>query len=824
MAFTASAQEEEGGENDPAPSGDDGSDDPQGEESAATTAPGSETPPPPTPAPGVDLRDSEAIVNLDLVKDKDIKEFIELMSKWTNRNFLVDKSISGTVTLVSPAQVTVKQAYDIFLSVLAVNGFTTVDVGKVTKIIPRKDAKQNPIPTISGKLPRDNDAIITQLIPLINIDCNDVAQAFANLIGSDGDMFAYGPSNMVIISDSASNVQRLYRIIQQLDQEGAEQNIEVIPLEYANAEVLAEIIVQLFEEGVRKSMMTTAARRFSSGRTRGSRRSRIGSIRGAGRSSSVGSTNIPTQTIPNIIADTRTNSLVVKSSSFGIGRVRQIVKKLDQPLPGGEGKIHVIYLQNADAEELAMTLADLSTGSTGGTGISSRNSKNKRGGLRGGRTGIGSKAGNLAGRMGGLAGRLGSRGQMAGGGTGRGGIASTSGRLFADFDGAVRITADPPTNSLVIVASPRDFKIMKEVIDKLDIPRRQVYVEAVIMEITMERGLDLGFEFRSTNDPGDDGIQVIGGSNYGGIQNAAANPLGISGFALGAVDGTITYGGQEFPNIGALFRAFQTDRDINVLSTPNILTMDNEESEIVVADNIPFITGQIFSANNSNPTTTIERQDVGITLRITPQINESDFVRLEIYQESSNVTDSPEGLAAAEVGITTSKRTTTTLVVVKDRQCVIIGGLMKDNVSVIDAKVPVLGDIPVLGYLFKSSRRKVEKTNLLIFLTPYVIKDATDLEEVTRMSNRRMRTFREKNKSVLRSDLEDEYLNNRTLTPADDKFKAPRADVIETDPRLRNQGEGDSTPPPGEGAPPDSDDSEDDTDQPFEDLTEDTEE
>jgi len=324
------------------------------------------------------------------------------------------------------------------------------------------------------------------------------------------------------------------------------------------------------------------------------------------------------------------------------------------------------------------------------------------------------------------------------------------------------------------------------VIDKLDIPRRLVFVEALIMEITMDRGLDVGFEFRSTNNVKDEGVQVIGGTNYGGIQQAAANPLGISGFAIGAADGTITFGGQTFPNIGALFRAMATDQDVNVLSTPHVLTLDNEEAEVIVANNIPFVTGQIFSSNNTNPTTTIERQDVGITLRLTPQINESDYVKLLIYQEVSAVTDSPEGLSAAQVGITTAKRSADTVVVVKDRQTVIIGGLLKDSVTVVESKIPVLGDVPLLGYLFKNSSRKISKTNLLIFLTPYIIKDSADLEEVSRMSNKRMEMFKEQNHIPGRTNDLGAF-NPKNMTPPNTIFRSPMGESIETDPRLRHE-------------------------------------
>ncbi|MCZ7586375.1 MAG: type II secretion system secretin GspD [Deltaproteobacteria bacterium] len=725
-----------------------------------------------------DFNSNEPVVSIDFT-DTDIKEVVKIMSELTGQNFMIDKNVAGTVTIISPTKVTPREAYDIFMSVLAVNGLTTVKVGKITKIIPIKDAQGQPIETHVGGLGRPNDQFVTQLMPLEHIDANDVATAFASLVSADGNIFAYGPSNMVIVMDTASNIQRIIRILRRLDVAGGEQKVEVIPLEYADAEQMADVILELFEGegggGGGGNVQDLRARLAQQRRRLAA--SRRGGGRAAAAAAAMGS-SVPSKEETKIIADARTNSLIIKSTPPGIRQIRAVIDKLDTPLPWGEGKIHVVYLENANAEELAMTLADLAgTGGGGAGGIRSPQQQGLGGDQR-------NMARNIAGQLSGRS----STGLGSGGidRTGSSGLASTTGRFLADFDGAVRITAEPSTNSLVIIASYRDYQILEEVIHKLDIPRRQVFVEALIMEITMDRGLDVGFEFRSTNDVTEEGVQVIGGTNYGGIQQAAANPLGISGFAIGAADGTITFAGETFPNIGALFRALATDQDVNVLSTPHVLTLDNEEAEVVVANNVPFVTGQIFSAANNLPTTTIERQDVGITLRLTPQINESDFVKLLIYQEVSQVTDSPEGISAESVGVTTAKRSADTVVVVKDRQTVIIGGLLKDSVSVVDSKVPILGDIPLLGYLFKNSKKKVEKTNLLIFLTPYVIKDASDLEDVTRRSNKRMEMFREVNHIPERvNDLGT--LDERNMTPRDTIFREPMGEVIETDPRLRRQ-------------------------------------
>ncbi|MDP8255755.1 MAG: type II secretion system secretin GspD, partial [Candidatus Alcyoniella australis] len=628
--------------------------------------------------------------------DCDISQITQIISVVTGTHFLLDKKVTGKYTILSPSCVSAEDAYQIFLSVLEINGFTTVKMGAVTKIVPRKNGGKVPVTTYTGTdIPEATDEFITQLYPLNYINSAEVSSALRNLVSGEGNLFAYAPSNTLVILDSAANVNRIVRIIQRLDVEGTEEQIEVIPLKYSSAPVVAEEILSLFgdQAGVAAPARGRTTRTSSTSSSRRARTQTASSSRLRGSAAS------ESGVITKVIADLRTNSLVVKANRVGLRKIRDLVAKLDVPIPGGEGKIHVIYLKNADAEELAQVLAALAGNSpVAGGATRATSQRNQQAG--------GASAGGVFGAAGATAPRA-------------SGVTGGGAPTVANFEGEVRITSDPGTNSLVIVANPHDFQTLKDVIDKLDIPRRQVFVQALIIEITLEKGLDLGFEARSTSDFTDDGVQVIGGSNFGGINQAATNPLGITGLAIGAVDGTISFGGQTFANIGALFRAIQSDSDVNVLSTPTLLAMDNMEAEIVVADNVPFVTGQLYSAGGGGgftPTTTIERKDVGITLKVTPQINESDYVKLEIYQEASNVTKSPEGLQASNVGVTTSKRSATTTVVVKDRQTVIIGGLMKEDSSIIESKVPILGDIPVLGYLFKYQNRSNKKTNLVIFL------------------------------------------------------------------------------------------------------------
>ncbi len=667
--------------------------------------------------------DTDGLVSLDFV-DADIRDVIKAISEMTHKNFLIDKSVQGKITIISPTKVTPEEAYEIFLSILDVNGYTVVKSGKIYKIIPKEDARKEAL-SLYEVPPPPSEAFVTQLVPLEHVSATEIANTFRDMVSKGGAMTAYVPSNTLIITDTASNIRRLLTIIKKLDVEGTEQDIVVIPLKYAPAELLAEQILALFEEET-----TTSRRRVIPTTRRGSIRSRQ-------------ETSESKPAVTKIIPDTRTNSLIVSANRLGLQRIRELVKLLDVPIPGGEGKIHVIYLQNADAEELTATLQALFGGggvapSRGGTSRSKT-----KGRTSGARSGLGSASGISS--AGGLSSLLSTAGLSSAGRT-----SGTSGRgtVAAELEGGIRIAADPATNSLLIFASNRDFQILKEVIEKLDIPRRQVFVEALIVEVSLDKTRELGLEFRTPLNPESEGTQFFGGTGFGGIQQAQQNPLGFSGLALGAVNGTITFGGQTYPNIGALFRALQSDKDVNVLSTPTILTMDNQEAEIVVADNIPFVTGQIFTPGFEGPTTTIERQDVGIKLQLVPQISEGDYVKLTIYQEVSNVTESPEGLSAAQVGVTTSKRSASTTVVVKDGQTVVIGGLIKDYTQLAEQKVPLLGDIPIIGYLFKSHKKRVNKTNLLIFITPHIVRDARDMADVTKSRYQKMEKFKERNSVI----------------------------------------------------------------------------
>jgi len=398
-----------------------------------------------------------------------------------------------------------------------------------------------------------------------------------------------------------------------------------------------------------------------------------------------------------MIAYPATNSIIITDSVSNIRKIESLLHALDVAAPEGKGRINVYYLKHANAEDIGKLMQALVS-----------------------RLPVPAAAG----------------------------AAATPAGPATILEGAVTITADKATNSLVIVGSTTDFELMKDVLQKLDIRRRQVYVEAAIIEMSLSKQRDLGFEMQmpinqSNFDAGK--AVAVGGTNFGGIGNVVANgPAGLAsmnGLAVGAVKGTFQFKGVEYLSVGALLRAVQTDSDVNVLSTPNILTTDNQKAEIMVGQNVPFKTGQTQNATTGSGTlfNTIERKDVGIKLTLTPQITSDDNVRLDVNQEISDVIDST---STNDAGPTTSKRSASTTVVVKDRETMVIGGLIRDNVVSSTMKVPLLGDIPILGWLFKYKTSRVEKTNLMIFITPYIIKNEMDSADLTRQKGEILSDFR----------------------------------------------------------------------------------
>jgi general secretion pathway protein D len=716
-------------------------------------APGSAQAPPPAAAPPAAAPPAAAppaalaapaaaegqMVNLDF-DDVEIAVVIDTIAKLTGKNFIYDDRVRGRVTIVSPTPIPLDQAYTVFESVLQVKGFTTVtSPGGVIKVIPVRDAKESSIDTREGtKLAPISDRFVTRLIPLSYIDAEAISNTLKPLVSKEAALVAYAPTNTVILTDSASNIQRILSIIEAIDVETYKQELAVIRLRYADAGTLSEQLSNIF--GGEASATATPAR---------VRRRATPTVQ---------TPQTPREQV-NILTDERTNSLIVLASRSTLDEIRNFVRKLDVPVEGG-GRIQVYYLKYADAEDLANTLNSLLSGSPAG-------------------------------------------GQAGGGQPGPG--AQVLRAAVVELAGGVTsITADPQTNSLVIQASPEGFEALVKVIERLDIPRPQVLVEGLIMEVDVVDAQALGFTGIVRIFQGDSQYLIQSASSAaqaallsgatGGMSNLVESGVGktfLGGFLHQGVqfdeNGNPTGNGTV---IGGIINAAATDNSTNILSAPHILTSDNEEAEILVGDNIPIITSRVQSAaaavvdqTQLATSVNVERQDIGVTLRVTPQITEGDSLRLQIFQE---ITDINSALSATvgdptQVGVALSNRRIENTVVVNDGDTVVIGGLVSDSYLDGITKVPWLGDIPVLGWLFKSTSKTLTKKNLLVFLTPHIIRSKDDLEKE---SIRKREEFKRRSEQALGAPEEEEQLPDEAIgvlgSSASDHLNSPAQKAVKS--------------------------------------------
>ncbi len=574
----------------------------------------------------------------------DIKVFIKFISELTGKNFVIDDKVRGKVTVLSPSKISVEEAYKVFESVLEVNGFTTVPAGKVIKVVPSVEARQKSVELRRAPLfvPRPNDRIITQILPLLYAEAQEVRKLLAPLVSKQGVVIAYDPTDILIITDFQSNIQRLLSIVEEIDVEFQDATITVVPLEYASAESLSTTVSGLLE-------------------------SRQKQVKGRRAGPPL-----------KILSYDRINVIIVLADRQNTQMIKALVKALDQPTPKGAGNVQVVYLENAQAEELAKVLTGLPT-------------------------------------------KPQTKGEQP--------IISTE----------VKIVADKATNSLVITAKPEEYQVLEPIIQQLDIPRKQVYVEALIMEVRATLQISVGVDWTAageTNLPlgADDGV-AFGGSRTSGVSvfDQFGNLALPAGLSAGVVSFPVTIGGVTFTNLATLITAAQTDNNFNVIATPQLMTLDNEEASVVVAENIPFSTRvDEGTSTTDRAIQSFEYRDVGVTLKITPQINEKRFVKLKIFEEISRVVSETTQLSPTQVVLapTTTKRTAETNVQVRDGQTVVIAGLVGDNVDVSTTKVPCLGDIPIVGWLFKSESRNTTRTNLLIFLTPYIVATPEEADQI----------------------------------------------------------------------------------------------
>ena len=581
-------------------------------------------------------QDSERFISIDF-NNVDINIFIKFISELTSRNFVVDQRVRGKVTIISPSKISVNEAYKVFESVLEVHGFAAIKAGEVTKIVPSPDARSKNIETmLKQEAASPEDRVVTQLIPLKYASPTDIKRLFAPLVSKSSVILDYAPTNMLIITDVYSNIKRLLRILNAIDVSGMGQELSVIPLEYAEATKFVKILDSIFQE---------------------SRRSKARSD----------------LTEAKFVADERTNTIIVMASQVETTKIKGLIKMLDLETPRGKEKIHVYYLENANAEDMAKVLQELPTKATGKGGPQKK-------------------------------------------------------LPFVSED--VKITADKATNSLIIMAGKEDYQVMDEIIKKLDVPRSMVYIECLLMEVNVNKEFNLGVQWQAGGTTKIDNKDAAFGGGFrpevpivSGIQTTLPSP---SGFSLGIFTERITIGGMVFPNLAAIVNAYKKDKDVHFLSTPQILTTDNEEASITVGKNVPF---QTRSAADSGVETysSYEYKDVGITLKITPQISHDRLVRLYINTESTKLDEQATTSADRP---TTLKRTVDTTVIVKDTNTVVIGGLIDDSFSETTYSVPCLGDIPFFGYLFKTKARGGDKTNLYVFITPHVVENPAEAKAI----------------------------------------------------------------------------------------------
>ena len=626
--------------------------------------------------------EDSAQINL---RDVEIPTLIETVSRITGKSFVVDPRVKGRVTVITSSDVDKDELYETFLSILQVHGFSAVPSGaNLIKIVPSNQAKQQPVPVVGGdeyipsrptrssgkkgsgelyeaaqkllgnnnnarrikpKIKRNADELITRVIRVEHVPAAMLVPILRPLVPSTGQLQAYGPSNTIVISDRAANIDRLLKIIRKMDRADDEE-LEVVPLRYASAQKLAKTI-QILQKS---------------------------SIKGASSKN-------------RVAADERTNSLLLSGDKSSRQQVRKIIKKLDTPQPVAE-KTKVVYLRYAKAEDLVKVL----------TGFS-KTQKSKKPTRKG-----------------------------------------AAGTQKANID----IQADPATNSLIITADSDIQKNLEKVIRRLDVRRAQVLVEAIIAEVSSGLSKNLG-------------LQLVTGGTVGGSKGAAAGLIGASNFStagpsilsglanpaglLGSNGGVLGFavGNNKKPMFGVLLNALAGDAATNILSTPTLIAMDNQEAEIVVGKNVPFVTGAYTgtggSTTPSNPFQTIDRKDIGLTLKIKPQINDGTSIRLDIEQESSSL---EEGSQSSEDKIT-KKRSIKTSVMVEDDQILVLGGLTEDVYRDKHNKVPLLGDLPIVGRAFRSTISSKDKQNLMVFIHPVIMRDVLSGDSYTRQKYNKLR-------------------------------------------------------------------------------------
>jgi general secretion pathway protein D len=579
-------------------------------------------------------------------KDADLSQIIEAVSAVTGKNFIVDPRVRAQVTMLSSTPMTPAAFYEAFLSILQVHGFVAVTTGDVVKIVPDANARQLPGNDLPSRLSSTSDEIVTQVIAVRNVSAAQLVPILRPLIPQYGHLAAYPASNMLIISDRAANVNRIVRIIQRIDQSG-DAEVDVIPMQHASAADVVRVVTSLY----------------------------------AGGSEGGAAPNV------KIVADERTNSVLVSGERSQRLRLRTLVAHLDTPLDAG-GDTQVRYLRYADAEKIAAKLREQIQGITAAA---------------------------------------------TGGAAGAAGGAAPAPAAPGALDRSIGIWAEPETNALVVTAPPKIMRSVMAIVDRLDIRRAQVLVEAILVEMSGDKSMDLGINWAIV-DTDSEGTDLPAGGFNSPVEGVGIGEViaGVRDPDNAVIPTGLTIGIGQIVDSGtswaALIRALEGRGNTNIIATPSVVTLDNEEAEIKIAQEVPFITGQFTTdatgGGVQNPFQTVTREEVGNILKITPQINEGDSVALKISQEASNLAASSQQVSTTD--LITNKRVITTKVLVEDGGIIVLGGLISDEVREQKRQVPFLGSIPILGELFKTRSVDKVKTNLMVFIRPRILRDGVD--------------------------------------------------------------------------------------------------
>jgi general secretion pathway protein D len=572
-------------------------------------------------------------------KDADITQVAEAVAAATGKNFIIDPRVRAQVTMLSSTAMSPPAFYEAFLSILSVYGFVAVPQGNVVKIMPDTNAKTSPSIDLPDHVSATSDEIVTQVLDVRNVSAAQLVPILRPMVPQWGSLVAYPAGNILVITDHASNVNRMVRIIRRIDQVG-NQDPEIVPLTNASAAEIVRVVNSLYQGA-------------------------------AAEGSTV-----------KVVADERSNTVLISGQEAQRLRIRALIAHLDTPLGGG-GDTRVRYLHYANAEKLAPKLKEQITG-------------------------------------------------IAQAAAGPSGAAGPAANPLAQAEKNAMVWADPTNNALVITAPPKIMRAVMDIVDKLDIRRPQVLVEAIIADINFDKDAELGVNWAAfingSNVPAGAFVSPVGGTSIVDLAGAIQNPASATTTLLqGTTLGIGRVGGGNGTNFAAVLRAIRADTNDNVISTPSAVTMDNQEAELKVAQEVPFITGQ-YTANNTavvggsvNPFQTIQREEVGTILKITPTISpEGTAVMLKISIESSTIGQKPAGA----VDLVTNKRTVSTTVMIDDGGIVVLGGLTEDDRTKGENRVPFLGNIPIIGYLFKTRNEQSTKNNLMIFIRPKILRDA----------------------------------------------------------------------------------------------------